>query len=41
MFHQPTGSLGWDGDINFVIRGYGIKKEFILPYSHLNESDKW
>ena len=36
MFHQPTSSLGWDGDLNFVIRGYGTQKEFSLPYSHLS-----
>ena len=33
MFHQPTISIGWDGDINFLIRGYGTQKEISLPYS--------
>ena len=32
MFQQPTSSLGWDGDINFVTRGYGTQKEYSLPY---------
>ena len=40
MFHQPASSLGWDGDTNFVIRGYGTKKEVSLPYSHLNGTHK-
>ena len=40
MFHQPTSSLGWDGDKKFVIRGYGTKKELSLPYSNLNGSHK-
>ena len=41
MFHQPISSLGWDGDINFVIRGYGTQNNFSLPYSNLNGSHKW
>ena len=41
MFHQRTSSLGWYGDINFVIMGYGTQNEFSLPYSHLNGSHKW
>ena len=41
MFHQPTSSLGWYGDINFVIRGYGTQKDFSLQYSDLNGSHKW
>ena len=40
IFHQPTSSLGWDGDVNFAIRGYGTQKEFSLPYSHLIGSYK-
>ena len=24
-----TSSLGWDGDINFGIRGYGTQKELV------------